>query len=210
MASMFDRFIRKAPQGFVEPCLPTSGAKPPSGAGWVHEIKHDGYRLLVRRDGDHVRLFTRRGYDWTKKYPWIVESARKLKARSFLIDGEAVLCGADGISDFNTLHSQAYNNRVFLYGFDLLQLDDDDWRERPLEKRKAKLQRLVIESHGIRFSEHIEGDGAIVFAHACKLGLEGIVSKRHDFPYRSGRSKYWVKVRNPASAALLRYEEGTF
>ena len=210
MASMFDRFIRKAPQGFVEPCLPTPGAKPPSGAGWVHEIKHDGYRLLVRRDGDHVRLFTRRGYDWTKKYPWIVESARKLKARSFLIDGEAVLCGADGISDFNTLHSQAYNNRVFLYGFDLLQLDDDDWRERPLEKRKAKLQRLVIESHGIRFSEHIEGDGAIVFAHACKLGLEGIVSKRHDFPYRSGRSKYWVKVRNPASAAMLRYEEGTF
>ena len=206
---MFDRFIRKTPQGFVEPCLPTPGAKPPSGAGWVHEIKHDGYRLLVRRDGDHVRLFTRRGYDWTKKYPWIVE-ARKLKARSFLIDGEAVLCGADGISDFNTLHSQAYNNRVFLYGFDLLQLDDDDWRERPLEKRKAKLQRLVIESHGIRFSEHIEGDGAIVFAHACKLGLEGIVSKRRDFPYRSGRSKYWVKVRNPASAALLRYEEGTF
>ena len=78
MSSMFDRFIRKAPQGFVEPCLPTPGAKPPSGAGWVHEIKHDGYRLLVRRDGDHVRLFTRRGYDWTKKYPWIVE-ARKLK-----------------------------------------------------------------------------------------------------------------------------------
>jgi bifunctional non-homologous end joining protein LigD len=207
---MFDRFTRKAPPGFIEPCLPTLGVKPPSGAGWVHEIKHDGYRLLVRRDGDRVRLFTRRGYDWTKKFPWIVESARKLKARSFLIDGEAVLCGADGISDFNTLHSQAYNNRVFLYGFDLLQLGDEDWRTRSLEKRKAKLQRLVIESHGIRYSEHIEGDGAIVFAQACKLGLEGIVSKRRDLPYSSGRSRSWVKVRNPASAAMQRYEEGTF
>jgi bifunctional non-homologous end joining protein LigD len=176
----------------------------------VHEIKHDGYRLLVRRDDDRVRLFTRRGYDWTKKYPWIVESARKLKARSFLIDGEAVFCGADGVSDFNTLHSQAYDNRVFLFGFDLLQLGEEDWRDRPLEKRKAKLQRLLIESHGIRFSEHIEDDGTIVFAHACKLGLEGIVSKRRDLPYRSGRTKNWVKVRNPASAASLRYEEGTF
>jgi bifunctional non-homologous end joining protein LigD len=99
---------------------------------------------------------------------------------------------------------------VFLYGFDLLQLDDEDWREHPLEKRKAKLQRLVIESHGIRYSEHLEGDGVIVFAHACKLGLEGIVSKRRDLPYSSGRSRSWVKMRNPASAAMQRYEEGTF
>jgi ATP-dependent DNA ligase len=129
--------------------MPPHGLEPPSGAGWVHEIKHDGYRLLVRRDGDRVRLFTRRGYDWTKKYPWIVEAARKLKIRSFLIDGEAVFYGPDGISDFDRLHSQAYNSRVFLYGFDLLQLDGDDWREYPLERRKAKLQRLLIESHGM-------------------------------------------------------------
>jgi bifunctional non-homologous end joining protein LigD len=207
---MFQRFRRKSPLGFIEPCLPTAEAKPPSGAGWVHEIKYDGYRLLVRRDGDRVRLFTRHGYDWTKKYPRIVEAARKLRAHSFLIDGEVVWCGADGVSDFDKLHSQAHNDGAFLYGFDLLQLDDEDWRERPLEKRKKQLQRLLIESHGIRFSEHIEGNGAIVFAHACKLGLEGIVSKRRDLPYRSGRSRYWVKVRNPASAAMQRYQEGTF
>jgi bifunctional non-homologous end joining protein LigD len=176
----------------------------------VHEIKHDGYRVLVRRDGDRVRLFTRRGYDWTKEYPWIVEAARKLKARSFLIDGEAVVCGPDGIANFERLHSQAYNRSVFLYAFDLLQLNGEDWREHPLEKRKKRLQRLLIESHGLRYSEHLEGDGAIIFEHMCKLELEGIVSKRRDYPYRSGRTRGWIKVRNPASAAMLRYEEGTF
>jgi bifunctional non-homologous end joining protein LigD len=130
---MFERFKRCVPVGFIEPCLPIASDKPPRGAGWVHEIKHDGYRLLVRRDSDRVRLFTRRGYDWTKKYPWIVEAALKLKARSFLIDGEAVFCGPDGVSNFDRLHSQAFNSRVFLYGFDLLQLDGEDWRDHPLE-----------------------------------------------------------------------------
>jgi bifunctional non-homologous end joining protein LigD len=105
-----------SPLGFIEPCLPTAGNKPPTGPEWVHEIKFDGYRLLVRRDGERVRLFTRRGHDWTKTYPRIVDAARKLKARSFLIDGEAVWCGADGVSDFDKLHSQAYNDSAFLYG----------------------------------------------------------------------------------------------
>jgi bifunctional non-homologous end joining protein LigD len=207
---MFERFQRKPLLGFIEPCLPTAGNKPRTGPEWVHEIKHDGYRLLVLREGDRVRLFTRRGSDWSKRYPRIVDAARKLKARSFMIDGEAVWCGTDGVSDFDKLHSQAYHDCAFLYGFDLLLLDGEDWREQPLEQRKKKLQRLLIESHGIRYSEHLEGDGVIIFGHVCKLGLEGIVSKRRDFPYRSGRTRSWVKVRNPASAAMLRYEEGTF
>src|SRR4249920_758290 len=90
--------------GFVEPCIPTRAAKPPAGPGWVHEIKHDGYRLIVRRDGPTVRLFTRRGYDWTERYPAIAAAAAKLRARSFTLDGEVVVCGVDGVAIFDALH----------------------------------------------------------------------------------------------------------
>jgi ATP-dependent DNA ligase len=207
---MFSRIGRKLPIGFIEPCLPSPAKSAPIGPEWVHEIKHDGFRLMVLRDGDRVRLFTRRGYDWSDRYPRIIEAARKLEVRSFLIDGEAVCCREDGISDFEKLHSRQHDELVFLYGFDLLSLDGDDWRPHTLTHRKRQLQRLLFESHGIRFSEHLEYDGATVFAHVCKMGLEGIVSKRRDAPYHSGRSRSWVKVRNPASPAMLRYEEGTF
>jgi bifunctional non-homologous end joining protein LigD len=93
---------RDRPNGFIEPCIPTRAAKPPAEAGWIHEIKHDGYRLIVRRDGDEVRLFTLRGYDWTDRYPAI--AAGKLRAKSFTLDGEAVVAGADGIAVFDALH----------------------------------------------------------------------------------------------------------
>jgi bifunctional non-homologous end joining protein LigD len=184
--AMFERLQRKSPLGFIEPCLPTASDKPRTGPEWVHEIKFDGYRLLVRREGDRVRLFTRRGHDWTKKYPRIVDAARKLKARSFLIDGEAVWCGPDGVSDFEKLHSQAYNDTAFLYGFDLLQLDGEDWREHHLAKRKAKLQRLLIKSHGIRYSEHLEGDGAIIFEHVANSGPKGSCPSAAIFPTTPG------------------------
>ena len=95
---------RVLPVGFVEPCIPTLAAKPPSGPDWVHEIKHDGYRLMVRRDGDTVRLFTRRGHDWTDRYPAIASAAAKLRAKSFTMDGEAVVTGADGVAVFDALH----------------------------------------------------------------------------------------------------------
>jgi bifunctional non-homologous end joining protein LigD len=85
------------PAAFVEPCIPTVAKSPPVGPAWVHEIKHDGYRLMVWRDGERVRLFTRRGFDWTERYPWIVHSARRLPVSQFLIDGEAVVCGDDGV-----------------------------------------------------------------------------------------------------------------
>ena len=99
-----------------------------------------------------------------------------------------------------------------LYAFDLLELNGKDWRAEPLEKRKAKLQSLFAKADSIRlqFIEHTDDDGAEIFRHACKLGYEGIVSKRRDFGYRSGRAKSWIKVKNPSSPAMLRIEDGTF
>ena len=199
------------PVGFVEPSLPSVRATAPRGREWVHEIKHDGYRLIVRRDGKRARAFTRRGFDWTGRFRWIEDALRSLRVQSATIDGEAVWCGQDGISDFEKLHLRAHDDQVFLYAFDLLELNGEDCRREPLEKRKARLEKLLSWSTGVRLSEHIEGDGPIIFEHACKMGLEGIVSKRRDLPYRSGRVRSWIKVKNPASPAVLRIvEEGTW
>jgi ATP-dependent DNA ligase len=165
----------------------------------VHEVKHDGYRLMTRRRGDRVRLFTRRGYDWTGRYPRITEALRSLKARSAVIDGEAVWCDPDGVSSFDKLHSRAHDDQVFLYAFDLLEIDGVDCRQQPFAIRKAWLRRLLARTQGMRFAEHLEGDGQEIFEHVCRMGLEGIVSKRRDSPYTSGRSKSWIKMRNPAA-----------
>jgi bifunctional non-homologous end joining protein LigD len=107
--------------GFIDPCIPTLAAKPPAGPDWVHEIKHDGYRLIVRRDGATVRLFTRRGYDWSDRYPAIANAAAKLKARSFTLDGEAVVCGTDGVAVFDALHRRGRVSDAILQAFDLLE-----------------------------------------------------------------------------------------
>jgi bifunctional non-homologous end joining protein LigD len=196
---------------FILPCLPTPKKRVPTGSEWVHEIKHDGYRLIVRRDGNRVRLYTRRGYNWSHRFPLIVHAVTRLKVRSVIIDGEAVVCDHNGLSNFDKLHSQSYDDQVVLYAFDLIELDGEDWRSRPLEERKAKLAKLLSKrEEGVYLSEHLAGDGAIIFDHACRMGLEGIVSKRRDFPYRSGRSKSWIKVKNPASPAALRIQDGTF
>jgi ATP-dependent DNA ligase len=198
------------PAAFVEPCIPTLVGAPPKGADWIHELKHDGYRLMVWRDGERVRLFTRRGFDWTSRYPWIARSARQLLATRFLIDGEAVYCGDDGLPDFDRLHSRTEDASVFLYGFDLLAIDGTDIRQERLDDRRARLSELLARPDGIRFSEHLDGDGEIVFRHACKLGAEGIVCKRRDSVYRSGRSKSWLKVKNPQRPAMLRLEDGSW
>jgi bifunctional non-homologous end joining protein LigD len=105
---------------FVEPCIPTLATEPPSGSGWVHEIKHDGYRLIVWRDGHAVRLFTRRGYDWTERYPAIASAAAKPRAKSFTIDGEAAVVGADGIAMFEALHRRHKATDAMLYGFEVM------------------------------------------------------------------------------------------
>jgi bifunctional non-homologous end joining protein LigD len=196
--------------GFIAPCLPTPSQKPPGGSPWVHEIKHDGYRLIARRDGNRVRLYTRRGYDWSGKYPRIVDSLLSLRVLSIIVDGEAVWAGQDGKSDFDTLHSHGHDHQVFLYAFDLLELNGEDYRQHPLERRKAKLEKILARTQGMRFSEHLDGDGETIFVHACKMGLEGIVSKRRDFPYRSGRCKSWVKIKNPESPAVMRIQDGSW
>ena len=108
-----------------EPCIPTRATKVPSSRSWIHEIKHDGYRLIVQRDGKRVRLFTRNGYDWSDKYPLITEAALRIRSTSFVLDGEAVLLGVDGISDFDGLHSRKHNDAVQFYAFDMLVTDGE-------------------------------------------------------------------------------------
>jgi bifunctional non-homologous end joining protein LigD len=126
-------------------------------------------------------------------------------------DGEVVCCDEAGVAVFEKLHSRAHDGEAFLYAFDLLELDGEDWRRWPLEERKASLEGLLAEAPvGIQYSEHLEGDGAAIFAHACKLGCEGIVSKHREHPYRSGpSSKAWLKIKNPAAPGVPRFEDRT-
>ncbi len=171
--------------GFVWPCLPTKTHEPPSGGLWIHEIKHDGFRIIARKNGERVRLYSRPGNDLTRRFPLIVETLARLRSRSCIIDGDAVACDDNGVADL--IRNHRANDRVLLYAFDLIELNDDDLRRDPLEVRKATLASIVAKAGpGIRFNEHIEGDGPTVFAHACKMGLEGIVSKQRDSAYRSG------------------------
>src|SRR5579859_6741625 len=196
--------VRPAP-GFIEPCLPPSTNEAPSGPDWVYEIKHDGYRLMVRKQDDRVRIYTRRGADWTKRFPRVVEAVRKLKVSSILLDGEGVIRRPDGLADFDLLHSKENNEQVTLCAFDLLEHDGNHVQLRPLNERKELLRKLLAKSSaGIEFNPHVEGDGPTVFAHACKLGCEGIVAKRIDLPYQSSRSRRWLKIKNPNSPAARR------
>jgi bifunctional non-homologous end joining protein LigD len=192
-------------------CIPTRGVKVPSGPDWLREIKYDGYRLRVERDGDRVRLITRGGYDWTKRYPWIVEVALKNRYKQFVIDGEAVILGVDGISDFNALHSGKQNDEVQLYAFDLIAFDGDDLRSLPLSMRKAHLERLLARRpDGIFISPFEQGEiGPDLFRKACEFGLEGLVSKRRDRPYRAGRSKDWIKMKNRKHPAIERVKDAS-
>jgi bifunctional non-homologous end joining protein LigD len=156
--------------GFVDPCIPSRASKPPSGPDWVHEVKHDGYRLIVRRDGETVRLFTRRGYDWTDRYPAIASAAVKLRARSFTLDGEAVVAGADGVAVFDALHRRGHVTDAILQAFDLLELDGEDLRPLPLGKRKPRLARLLARAQaGIALNEHTDAKGDLVFRQACVM-----------------------------------------
>jgi bifunctional non-homologous end joining protein LigD len=191
------------------PCQPSKTDWPPSGPDWVHEIKHDGYRLMVRRDDQRVRCFTRWGNNWPDRFSSIVDAALRIKAASFLIDGEAVIIGDDGTYDFRALRSKRRGGEVVLYAFDLLEHDGCDLRDPPLIGRKRQLTRLLGrgQRRAIRFVEHLRADGPTIFDHVCRMGLEGIVSKLTDAPYRSGPSKLWLKSKNPASEAVRRERE---
>lgn len=183
---------------FVDPQLATLVDKAPSGARWVHEIKFDGYRLEVRLEDGEVRLLTRTGLDWTARFgSKLAEAFKALPASNALIDGELVVEAGNGASNFSTLQadlSEERSDRFLFYAFDLLFLDGEDLRKKPLVERKAALAKLLAGvPDPLRYSEHFDEDGDVMLRHACRLSLEGLVSKLADAPYRSGRSKDWRK-----------------
>ena len=165
---------------------------------------------MARRDPVSVgiRLLTRNGHDWASRYPLIVQAVNKLKARSCLIDGEAVCCNEHGVPIFEKLRHRSNDQDVILIAFDLLELDGNDLRREPFEVRKETLASLLRGSlPGVQFNAHLTHPGDIVFEHACKMGLEGIVSKRLDSIYRSGLSPDWLKFKNPEAPAVKREAE---
>jgi bifunctional non-homologous end joining protein LigD len=185
----------KAPlPGFIEPALATSVEKVPSGSRWIHEIKFDGYRVQVHLANEAVEVFTRRGNDWTKRVRKIANDVWRIKAGSAIIDGEVVVPVANGATDFSVLQNElrGTSTRIVLVAFDLLYLNGRDIRKLPLLERKAELKKILAGTD-IQFSESLEIDGREMFAHACKLGLEGVVSKVRDSVYASGRGNNWVK-----------------
>jgi bifunctional non-homologous end joining protein LigD len=199
---------RTLPAGFIPPCLPTAAPSAPSGDQWWHEIKHDGIRVIARKEDKRVRLFSRPGNDLTDRFPLIVEALGRLRARSCILDGEAVACGDDGIALFELIRRWRNGGTAFMYAFDLIELNGDDLRREQLERRKAALARLLARAgQGVQLNEHLEAEGPLVFEHACRMGLEGIVSKRRASWYSSGRSRDWVKAKNPRAPAVTRLAE---
>ncbi|MGX9115304.1 DNA ligase D [Mesorhizobium sp. BHbsci] len=183
---------------FVEPTLATLVSSAPSGERWLHEIKFDGYRLQARIEAGRVKLLTRSGLDWTKKFGKAVVSAlADIPVGTALIDGELVVETSAGASDFSALQadlSEGRSDRFRFYVFDLLHLDGYDLRDVALITRKELLEKIIGGDNVIiSYSGHFEENGALVLQHACRLSLEGVVSKLRDAPYRSGRSKNWVK-----------------
>ena len=186
----------KAPfPGFVAPALATAVDTVPKGTRWIHEIKFDGYRVQVHLRDATIKVFTRRGNDWTKRFRKIAHDAWHVNAGSAIIDGEIVVPAADGTTDFSVLQNElkGKSNRIVLVAFDLLYRNGHDLRRLPLVQRKALLKKM-IDGTDVQFSDSFEIDGRDMYAHACKVGLEGVVSKVRDSGYFSGRGNNWVKA----------------
>ena len=161
---------------------------------------------MVERDATGVRIITRNGFDLTSRYPLITTAAKAIKAKAFLIDGEAVSCDDTGLAVFERIKHRRNDANVFLYAFDLLSLNGRDLRRDPIEDRKAGAREAHPAQHtGIQMLDHLEfDDGQMIFDHACELGCEGIVSKRVGSRYVSGRSRDWLKAKNPKAPAVKR------
>ena len=192
--------------GFVEPCCPTLRKTPPSGEAWLHEIKHDGYRAQAQFN-ERADIYTRRGNDWAARMPTIAASLAALPVNNVILDGELVAVDARGRAVFYELPTAVtaqparVKARLIYYAFDLLYLDGFDLRGASLIDRKRVLEALLDNVSGVQlitYVDHIAGDGELVLEHVCKLGLEGIVSKRADAPYRSGKRPEWIKTKCPA------------
>ncbi|RVJ69819.1 ATP-dependent DNA ligase [Sinorhizobium medicae] len=186
----------------VDPCLATLVDKPPKGPDWAYEVKWDGYRLAVHIEPGRVRILTRGGYDWTDRFPSIADDARRLALKTAILDGEAVVLNDQGRSDFGMLQralgrlpSAVEAGAVVFYAFDLLYLDGRDVRRLPLRERRRLLEPLVAGREGaVRLSEEVQADGDEFFRVACEHGLEGIIAKHVEKPYRSGRGEWWQKI----------------
>ncbi len=171
--------------GFIEPCLPSFAKTPPTGPDWIYEIKHDGFRVIARRDGKKVRLVSRKGKDLTYRFPVAVQAVAALPVYSCIIDGEAIISDATGLAVFSLVRSYRNGPRATLCAFDLIEIDGENLRWRTIEDRKTALKKLIDKEHpGIAFNKHFDVEGSVLFHHACKLGCEGIVSKRLGSPYR--------------------------
>jgi bifunctional non-homologous end joining protein LigD len=193
---------------FIEPCLPRPANSPPTGPKWIHEIKHDGFRIMAQRADGRVRLLTRKGTNFSNRFPQIVAAVTVLPVRSCLIDGEAVVCNESGLAVFDLIRGHRHDVAAVLCAFDLIELDGKDLRREPIEERKRVLAKLLRHpQEGIAFNEHHTGEGAIFFKQACRLGCEGIVSKRLGSFYHSGRADCWVMVKNTAAPAAKREAE---
>jgi len=184
---------------FIEPQLASPVDQPPEGKHWIHEIKHDGYRSQLVIEGGTARVYTRNGYDWSDRYPGIVRAASNLRCRSAIIDGEAVVQDRNGASDFDALPAAIHSrsNDIILCAFDLLHLNGVDLRQQILLDRRAELNHLLggDPTSRIQFSEEFTGSGAAFFKACADNNLEGIVSKLTIAPYRSGRTKTWLKTK---------------
>jgi bifunctional non-homologous end joining protein LigD len=187
---------------YPEVQLATLVDEAPAGNKWVHEVKFDGYRLLGFVAGGETRLRTRNGNDWTGSFPAIAAALKSLKADNAVLDMEAVILDAEGKSGFQALQEALGDGgrpeRIVAYVFDLLHLDGERLTQLPLTERKKKLEALLKKSKtdaALRYSEHVAVEGAVMHAKACAKGLEGIISKRADAPYLTGRQKAWLKVK---------------
>ncbi|MGO7788375.1 non-homologous end-joining DNA ligase [Rhizobium ruizarguesonis] len=204
----------------IEPCLALLRARPPKGNDWVYEIKWDGYRLSVHVEPTGIRILTRGGHDWTERFPAIAAEARRLPVTTAILDGEAVVFDERGRSDFGRLQQslggrggKRTSREAVLMAFDLLYFDGRDLTGTELTARRHLLEGLVSAGgeEAIRLSEEIEADGETLLRIACEHDLEGIIAKRRDSPYRSGRGGEWLKIKCVQSDgfAIVGYEKST-
>jgi ATP-dependent DNA ligase len=189
-------------------CRPAAKKVVPAGPDWIHEVKYDGYRGRVIREGNVVQVRSKAGLDWTWRFPWIVEAASKIRMSRFVIDGEICVLDIQGISDFTALHSGRNNDAAQLYAFDLIAADGDDLRELPLFERKSRLGKLLRgRPEGVFVAPFESGAiGPGLFEAACRMDLEGIVSKHRERRYRP-KTCDWVKVKNRAHPAFSRVSD---
>ncbi|MBW9064549.1 non-homologous end-joining DNA ligase [Rhizobium herbae] len=203
----------------IEPCLALLKPAPPNGPDWAFEVKWDGYRLAVHIEPEGVRIITRGGHDWTHRFPAIAEAARKLRGGTAILDGEAVVLDTDGRSDFGALQrslggrgGKRSSTEAVFFAFDLLYSDGHDLTGTELSVRRHLLEDLLDGApDAIQLSEEVQGDGAELLENACSMGLEGIIAKHRDRPYRSGRTGDWLKIKcvQSESFMIVGYEQST-